>query len=225
MAGFLAQLLSCLGALRYSFFTNINKNKFGYCGKNVTFQAPSVNTKLSNMYIHDNVSIFGYTKFILYEGKFIVKRNCVIAIGLTVITGNHVATVGLPTILQCSMHINDVEKDVIVEESVWIGANVTLLAGVTIGRGAVIGAGSIVNKSIPPYAVAVGVPAKIVKVVFNKDQILKHEETIYKPDERLAENELNSLFEKYYFDKTPYGVDMLSKEQQQLLKSKIEMFL
>lgn len=41
---------------------------------------------------------------------------------------------------------------------VWIGANVVVLDGVTIGDGAIIGAGAVVNRDIPPYAIAVGVP-------------------------------------------------------------------
>lgn len=46
---------------------------------------------------------------------------------------------------------------------VWIGAHVTILPGVTIGDGAIIGAGAVVTKDIPAYAVAAGVPAKVLK--------------------------------------------------------------
>ncbi|GAA4841201.1 acyltransferase [Algivirga pacifica] len=48
-------------------------------------------------------------------------------------------------------------------QNTWIGANVSITAGVTIGEHAVIGAGSVVTKSIPPYHVAVGNPARVVK--------------------------------------------------------------
>lgn len=54
---------------------------------------------------------------------------------------------------------------------VFIGANVTILDGVTVADGAVIGAGAVVTKDIPPYAVAVGVPAKVVKYRFDEDTI------------------------------------------------------
>jgi len=53
----------------------------------------------------------------------------------------------------------------------FIGANVTILDGISIGDGAIIGAGSVVSKDIPDYAVAYGVPIKIVKYRFNKTQI------------------------------------------------------
>ncbi|PSB09569.1 hypothetical protein C7B62_12775 [Pleurocapsa sp. CCALA 161] len=55
---------------------------------------------------------------------------------------------------------------------VWIGDNVTILPGVEIANGAVIGAGSIVTKSIPPYSIAVGNPAKVIKKRFS-DQIIE----------------------------------------------------
>ena len=54
-------------------------------------------------------------------------------------------------------------RPVIIEDDVWIGARVIILPGVTIGTGSVIGAGAVISKSIPPYSVAVGNPARIVK--------------------------------------------------------------
>ncbi|OLN87644.1 putative acetyltransferase C18B11.09c 2 [Colletotrichum chlorophyti] len=50
-----------------------------------------------------------------------------------------------------------------IEDDAWIGGGTIILPGVTIGRGSTIGAGSIVTKDIPPYSVAIGSPAKIVK--------------------------------------------------------------
>ena len=55
------------------------------------------------------------------------------------------------------------EKPVVIGNDVWIGGHVILLPGVHIGDGAVIGAGAVVAKSIPPYAVAVGNPARVIK--------------------------------------------------------------
>ena len=48
-------------------------------------------------------------------------------------------------------------------DRVWLGANVTVLKGVQIGNDAVVGAGSVVTKDIPPGAIAVGVPAQVIK--------------------------------------------------------------
>ncbi len=51
---------------------------------------------------------------------------------------------------------------IIVEDDVWLGLDVKVLDGVTIGKGAIVGAGAVVTKDIPPYAIAVGVPARVV---------------------------------------------------------------
>jgi virginiamycin A acetyltransferase len=58
-----------------------------------------------------------------------------------------------------------------VGNDVFIGANVTVLDGVSIGDGAVIGAGAVVSKDIPPYAVAIGCPIKVVKYRFSSEEI------------------------------------------------------
>lgn len=53
--------------------------------------------------------------------------------------------------------------DIIIEDDVWIGEDVLILSGVRIGQGAVIAAGSVVAKDIPSYALAGGIPAKVIK--------------------------------------------------------------
>ena len=52
--------------------------------------------------------------------------------------------------------------DIIIEDDVWLGVGVIVLDGVTIGRGAVVGAGAVVLESIPPLAIAAGIPARII---------------------------------------------------------------
>jgi acetyltransferase-like isoleucine patch superfamily enzyme len=56
---------------------------------------------------------------------------------------------------------------------VWIGQNAIILSGVSIGNGAIIGAGTVVTKNIPPYAIVVGNPGKVVKYRFSEDIIRK----------------------------------------------------
>ncbi|MFZ1401901.1 MAG: acyltransferase [Anaerolineae bacterium] len=51
---------------------------------------------------------------------------------------------------------------IVIEDDAWLGLGVIVLDGVTIGRGAVIGAGAVVTGDVPPYAIAVGVPARVV---------------------------------------------------------------
>lgn len=76
----------------------------------------------------------------------------------------------------CSLHNNSVvlresgilnqyekREKIIIGNDVWIGANCTIAAGVLIGDCSIIGANSFVNKNIPPYSLAFGVPVKIIK--------------------------------------------------------------
>lgn len=56
------------------------------------------------------------------------------------------------------------EADVIIGRDVWLGARVIVLPGVTVGDGAIVAAGSVVTRDLPPGAVAVGVPARVVKM-------------------------------------------------------------
>ncbi|WP_203362166.1 2,3,4,5-tetrahydropyridine-2,6-dicarboxylate N-acetyltransferase [Bacillus sp. REN10] len=59
-------------------------------------------------------------------------------------------------------------KPVVLEDDVLIGANAVVLEGVTVGKGSVVGAGAIVTKDIPPYSVAAGAPAKVIKQIDDK---------------------------------------------------------
>lgn len=54
-------------------------------------------------------------------------------------------------------------KDIILRTGSYIGTNVTLLGGAEVGPYTVIGAGSLVNKPVPPFSVAVGVPARVIR--------------------------------------------------------------
>lgn len=60
---------------------------------------------------------------------------------------------------------------VCIGNDVWIGSNVTILNGITIGDGAIIGAGAVVTKDVEPYSIVVGVPAKVIKYRFKKNEI------------------------------------------------------
>lgn len=54
-------------------------------------------------------------------------------------------------------------KPVVIRKNAWLGEFVSVLPGVEIGEGAIIGSNSVVSKSIPPFTIAVGVPAKVIK--------------------------------------------------------------
>lgn len=63
--------------------------------------------------------------------------------------------------------------DVIIGNDVWIGIGALILSGVTIGNGAVVGAHAVVAKDVPPYAIVVGNPARIIRYRFDEKTIQK----------------------------------------------------
>ena len=62
-------------------------------------------------------------------------------------------------------HIKSKPAIIRIGDDVWIGASAIILPGVTIGEGAVVGAGAVVTKDIPPFAIVVGNPAKIIRYI------------------------------------------------------------
>ena len=76
-------------------------------------------------------------------------------------------------------------KDVHIEECVWIGAGVIVLPGVTIGKNSVIGAGSVVTRDIPENVVAVGNPCRVMRPIGEKDR------EIFFRDEKIDWEEIN----------------------------------
>lgn len=86
----------------------------------------------------------------------------------------------------------------VIEEDVWIGSDVKIMSGVRIGRGCVIGSCTFVNKDVPPYAIAYGVPMKIIRQRFSSEQICELEKSqwwTFPPD--IAHSLLRSIDATY----------------------------
>lgn len=175
------------------------KSMLGYCGKHVSLRSPASIAGLKKVYMSDHTTLHPGFKLISFTGKLIMKNHSGAAAGLTVITGNHNRVLGKP--LRSNGRSNrqdDIEKDVIIEEDVWIGANVTICAGVTIGRSANIGAGCVIRNSIPPYAVVIGNPAKIIGFCFTPKEIIEHEKNLYAEKDRLSIELIEKNYQKFF---------------------------
>ncbi|MBL0356227.1 MAG: CatB-related O-acetyltransferase [Chitinophagaceae bacterium] len=120
-----------------------------------------------------NVKTFDTSKEKLVIGDFVsIAQKVVFILG-----GNHQVNTVTAFPLYSTLIGSSPERDatskgpVIIEDEVWLGFGAIVLSGVTIGKGAIIAAGSVVVKDIPPYAIAGGNPAEVIKYRFSEDII------------------------------------------------------
>ncbi len=176
-------------------------SKLGYCGKNVHLGEPALLSDYSQVLMYDNTEIGDGFCLVSRGGKLIMKHKACAATGLTVITGNHAREIGMYFNDYACHAENDIEKDVIVEEDVWLGTNAVLLSGVKVGRGATVGAGAVVRSNVPPYSIVTGNPAKVVGFSFKPEEIIEHEKALYSEEERLPLDKLEKNYKRYFLNR------------------------
>lgn len=103
-----------------------------------------------NVNVHINASV---------AGRIIIGKDCLIGPNVVMRTADHIFSNPNKNIREQG----HVANDIIIADDVWLGSNVIIVGGVNIGKGSVIGAGAVVTKSIPPYSIAVGIPAGVIK--------------------------------------------------------------
>ena len=107
-------------------------------------------------------------------GDFRMGAYCSVAKGAKVLLGGEhrhdwVTTFPFSALLASARHIKGhpaSKGDVVVGNDVWIGTDALITSGVTIHDGAVIGARAVVTKDVPPYAIVVGNPARVIRFRF-----------------------------------------------------------
>ena len=101
-----------------------------------------------NVFINTNFLAMG-------RGGITVEDDVMIAANVSLISNNHDPYER--QVLTC--------KPVVIKKGAWIGAGATVLPGVTVGKYAIVGAASVVTHDVPDYGVAVGNPAKVIKML------------------------------------------------------------
>jgi acetyltransferase-like isoleucine patch superfamily enzyme len=131
-------------------------NKFSLGRKSTIEDFCTINNGVGDVFIGDH-TLIGMSNVIIgpvHIGNNVIFAQNIVASGL-----NH-------EYLDVSRPIRDqqiVVAPIIIEDDCWIAANAVITSGVTIGRHSVIAAGAVVTKSVPPYSVAAGNPARIIK--------------------------------------------------------------
>lgn len=149
-------------------------------GDKVSISSPYIIAGAENMTFGDNTYISPNATLYSTRANLIFKSNVVVGPNLTIITGDHDYWPGrfLRSITSEEKR-PECDKDVVIEDDVWIGCNVTILKGVHIGRSSIIAAGSVVIKDVAPYSIVGGNPAKFIKQKFNTEEIKIHEEVLF----------------------------------------------
>ncbi|MBN2010334.1 acyltransferase [candidate division KSB1 bacterium] len=116
------------------------------------------NCKNGDIVLDDNVNM-GFNCHIFSASRVKLGKNALIAANCYMIGGTHKFT---------RLDISPLEqeresKGIDMGANIWLGSNVQVMDGVTVGHDAIIGTAAVVNDSIPDYAIAVGIPAKVIK--------------------------------------------------------------
>lgn len=107
--------------------------------------------------IGDRTAIGAYS---ILSGRHIkVGNDCLIAPHVGIFASSHVFT----DVEQKIRDQGQSYKGIVIEDNCWLGSGVKVLDGVRIGEGSIIGTGAVVTKDIPPYSIAVGIPARVVQ--------------------------------------------------------------
>lgn len=137
---------------------------FAECGDNCYIELP-FHANWGGHHVHFGSGIYANSNLTLVDdGHIYVGDKVMFGPNVTIATANHPID---PTLRAKVLQYN---KDVHIEENVWIGAGVIIVPGVHIGKNSVIGAGSVVTKDIPENVVAVGNPCKVLREISEKDR-------------------------------------------------------
>ena len=172
----------------YTYFFNWNKIiRFKQFGKNSFIgRRCTVHNCGNGIKIGNNVRIGNDSRLSLYKSEdnipeILISDNCYIGSDFSIIAGakvlieKNVLIASYVSVIS-ENHGNDPESPiyygkqpltsspVTIKEGVWIGEKVSILPGVCIGKKSIIGTGSVVTKNIPDYCIAVGNPARVIKV-------------------------------------------------------------
>jgi len=168
--------------------------KLGACGTGVRLASDGSYT-FKTLFLGDDV-IIG-TRAILWavHSRIVIGNKVLIGPEVIIMGGDHnteLASQFMFDLGEDKKRPGD-DRDVVIQEDVWIGARATILKGVTVGRGAVVGAGSLVRSSVPPYCVVAGHPARPIRLRGTTAEISEHESKLYPPEKRLSRELLEAI--------------------------------
>ena len=172
--------------LRKWFWWRRVRREIGACGERVEL-AMNGSYTLPRIFLGNDVHIGSRAIMWARRGRIVVGDKVIMGPEVFIIGGDHdtLLTGKFMKDIPEEAAAQEDGKDIVFETDVWVGARVTILKGVRIGRGVVIGAGSVVTRSVPPYWIIGGNPARPLRLRGTTDEILSHELSLYPPAARL----------------------------------------
>jgi acetyltransferase-like isoleucine patch superfamily enzyme len=164
---------------------------FGSHGRRFWFDPSGLYT-FENIHVGEDVSLGMRPTLWAARSRIVIGDKVMFGPYVKIFGGNH-------TVSLVGRWMKDIDGDekmagddigVTIGDDIWIGSGAIILAGANIGRGSIIAAGSVVTKPVPPYSVAAGVPAKVLKRRWDVETILRHEAALYPPEKRLSRKDL-----------------------------------
>ncbi len=177
-----------------------HKHLFGSYGSDIRISKGDFSFR--NIFLGNDILIGPDARFWAVHSTITIRNKVIFGPEVIIMAGDH----NIRRLGKFMSDVGDKEKependqDVLIEEDTWIGTRAIILKGVKISRGCVIGAGALVNRSVPPYSIAVGNPAKPVGMRWNVDQIMEHEKQLYPEQERLPRHLLENVYKTIYSD-------------------------
>lgn len=147
----------------------------------------------ANITVGDDVILGTRPILMAAESRIRIGSHVMFGPQVAIIAGNHNTSVVGRFMTDVHEKRPDDDLDVVIEDDVWVGTRAVILRGVTIGRGAIVGAGAVLTKSVPPYAIVAGNPARLIRFRWDANTIEAHERLLYPPEARLPRAHLDAL--------------------------------
>ncbi|MFW0886802.1 UNVERIFIED_CONTAM: CatB-related O-acetyltransferase [Pseudomonas sp. JL1] len=141
------------------------KVRYGWAGVSVTTWMVADQKYISNDF---NIGDYGFVgRGCTIYPNVKAGRFVLMAPEVSILGGDHeYRKVGLPICFSG----REVIPPTVIGDDVWIGMSAKVIAGVVIGDGAIVAAGAIVTRDVPPFAIVAGVPAKIIRYRFEREE-------------------------------------------------------